>query len=165
MMSHPTPVATPRIGARVLLLDPADRVLLIHALDPTDPDHHWWELPGGGLNPDEDLHTALRRELAEETGLTLTTIGRKLWIRESRFRYKERDHHRIDHVFLARTHDTTPQTPLRPSDNEKAGLIERRWWTATELAHCQDKLLPAELPALLTDLLADRLSTPLNLTG
>jgi hypothetical protein len=25
---------TPRIGARVLLLDTADRVLLIHALDP-----------------------------------------------------------------------------------------------------------------------------------
>jgi ADP-ribose pyrophosphatase YjhB (NUDIX family) len=165
-MSHPIPVVTPRIGARVLLLDPADRVLLIHALDPTDPDHHWWELPGGGLNPDEDLHTAVRREVAEETGLTLTTIGRKLWIRESRFRYKNRDHHRIDHVFLARIQDATPQTSLRPSDNEKAGLIERRWWTATELALCEDKLLPAELPTLLADLLADRLSTtPLNLTS
>ncbi|SES47970.1 NUDIX domain-containing protein [Actinokineospora terrae] len=50
----PTRTTTPRIGARVLLLDPADRVLLIHALDPTDPDHHWWELPGGGLDDGED---------------------------------------------------------------------------------------------------------------
>jgi hypothetical protein len=36
--------ATPtlRVGARVLLLDSQDRVLLIHAKDPDDPDHHWW---------------------------------------------------------------------------------------------------------------------------
>ncbi|MGH3829020.1 MAG: NUDIX domain-containing protein [Pseudonocardiaceae bacterium] len=40
----------PRLGARVLLLDPLDRVLLIHARDPEDPGHHWWELPGGGLD-------------------------------------------------------------------------------------------------------------------
>ncbi|MGH3871434.1 MAG: hypothetical protein ACRDSR_07970 [Pseudonocardiaceae bacterium] len=40
-----TTATTPRIGARVLLLDAADRVLLIHALDPQDPGHHWWELP------------------------------------------------------------------------------------------------------------------------
>lgn len=38
-MSH-TRVA-PRLGARVLLLDPLDRVLLIHARDPDDPGHHW----------------------------------------------------------------------------------------------------------------------------
>jgi hypothetical protein len=31
----------PRLGARVLLLDPFDRVLLIHARDPDDPSHHW----------------------------------------------------------------------------------------------------------------------------
>lgn len=29
-----------RIGARVLLLDD-DHVLLIHAKDPHEPDHHW----------------------------------------------------------------------------------------------------------------------------
>jgi ADP-ribose pyrophosphatase YjhB (NUDIX family) len=165
-MPTPTSTVTPRIGARVLLLDPADRVLLIHALDPTDPGHHWWELPGGGLDEGEDLHAAACREVAEESGIMLTSLDRKLWVRESRFRYKGRDHHRIEHVFLARTLSTAPQVALKPTENEKAGLIERRWWPVVELRECRDKLLPAELPALLDDLLADRFSpAPLTLTG
>ncbi|MYW92366.1 NUDIX domain-containing protein [Amycolatopsis rubida] len=159
-----TSTVAPRIGARVLLLDRADRVLLIHALDPTDPEHHWWELPGGGLDEGEDLRAAACRELAEESGITLTALDRELWIRESRFRYKNRDHHRIEHVFLGRAQTTAPQVALKPTENEKAGLIERRWWTADELRQCRDKLLPATLPVLLDDLLADRFSpTPLAL--
>ncbi|MGH3885632.1 MAG: NUDIX hydrolase [Pseudonocardiaceae bacterium] len=156
----------PRLGARVLLLDPLDRILLIHAKDPEDPGHHWWELPGGGLDEGEDLADAARRELAEEAGILLPELGRKLWVRESRFRYRGRAHHRIEHVFLGRTPSTLAQIPLKPTDNEKAGLIERRWWPAAELRHCQDQLLPANLPELLDDLLGNRLSDkPLMLVG
>lgn len=55
---------------------------------------------------------------------------------------------------------------VEPTENEKAGLIERRWWSARELPQCTDKLLPATLPNLLDDLLADRFSrTPLMVTG
>jgi 8-oxo-dGTP pyrophosphatase MutT (NUDIX family) len=161
-----TTSATARVGARVLLLDPLDRVLLIHALDPENPSHHWWELPGGGLDDGEDLTDAARREVAEESGITLHELGRKLWVRESRFIYRGRAHHRIDHIFLGRTPSTAALVPLKPTENEKAGLIERRWWPAYELQHCQDELLPANLPELLNDLLAGRLSDrPLTLIG
>jgi 8-oxo-dGTP pyrophosphatase MutT (NUDIX family) len=149
----PTTHLTPRIGARILLLDQYDRVLLIHARDPDNPTNHWWELPGGGQDPGEALHDTARRELAEETGINVTDIGPHLWTRESRFRYRGNEHHRIDHVYLARTPDTTPTIPLKPTDNEKAGLIERRWWTAQALTTCPDKLLPDKLPQLLIDIL------------
>lgn len=42
-MPDPHPVA--------VLIDDADRVLLTHAHDPHQPDHRWWELPGGGFDP------------------------------------------------------------------------------------------------------------------
>jgi hypothetical protein len=67
-------------------------------------------------------------------------------------------------VFLGRTTDTAPKVALKPTENEKAGLIERRWWSVAELHQCTDKLLPAQLPNLLDDLLAGVLSTtPLRL--
>ncbi|MET9631643.1 NUDIX domain-containing protein [Lentzea sp. NPDC006480] len=160
-----TTATTPRIGGRVLLLDADDRVLLVHACDPHDRGHHWWELPGGGLDEGEKPEDAALREVAEETGIIIPSLGRKLWIRESRFHYKGRDHHREDHVFLGRITDTAPKVALKPTENEKAGLIERRWWSAAELRQCTDKLLPARLPALLDDLLAGIFSaTPLSLS-
>jgi hypothetical protein len=58
------------------------------------------------------------------------------------------------------------QVPLKPTENEKAGLIERRWWTAAELRLCQDKLLPHNLPEPLDHLLANQFSDkPLMLVG
>ncbi|GAA3852418.1 hypothetical protein GCM10022243_17600 [Saccharothrix violaceirubra] len=140
----------PRIGARVLLFDDADRVLLVHARDPDQPDQHWWELPGGGLDPGESAEQAAVRELREETGIEVDELGPCVWIRESRFHYRGRDHHRLDYAYLAyATGDSTGETEL--SANERVGLVEVRWWTVGELRATADRLLPACLPGLVED--------------
>jgi hypothetical protein len=54
----------------------------------------------------------------------------------SRFTYRGREHHRLDHVYLARTDHDAPQVALRHTANERAGLIERRWWSLTKLSQC-----------------------------
>lgn len=58
------------IGCRVLVLDEADRVLLIR--------HSYgsqrWMLPGGGLKRGEDVALAAQREVREEVGVTLAPI-------------------------------------------------------------------------------------------
>jgi 8-oxo-dGTP pyrophosphatase MutT (NUDIX family) len=161
----PTPTETPtlRIGARVLLLDQHDRVLLIHAKDPHQPDHHWWELPGGGADPGEALSDTARRELAEETGILLDHLGPHLWDRETRFRYRSQDHHRRETVYLARITDTAPTLRPRHTENEKEGLLGHHWWSEPELAACTDEILPPNLPALLTDALTGQLRQPVYL--
>lgn len=123
---------------------------------PTIPGHRWWELPGGGVESGETLHQTACREVTEESGIILSTVDRLLWTRESRFTYRGRDHHRLDHVFLARISDDQPTMALTPTANEHASVLARRWWTAAELDAAADKLLPASLPTLVASLLAGR---------
>lgn len=62
------PNATSFIVAAVVRRD--DRILLIEERAPADTESTWM-LPGGRLEDGETLVAGLRRELAEETGLTL----------------------------------------------------------------------------------------------
>jgi 8-oxo-dGTP pyrophosphatase MutT (NUDIX family) len=123
MLATPTETPTLRLGARVLLLDRHNHVLLIHAQDPHEPDHHWWELPGGGAEPGEALPDTARRELAEETGIIVDHLRPHLWDRETRFHYRGQPHHHRETVYLARITTTTPTLPPRHTTNEKTGLL------------------------------------------
>ena len=58
-----------RVAARVLLVDPAGRLLLFQGFDPHVPDESFWFTAGGGLEPGEELLAGAQRELREETGL------------------------------------------------------------------------------------------------
>ena len=64
-----------RRAARVVLLDPQNRVLLMR-YDDGPPNGPHWATPGGGLEPGETYPQAALRELAEETGWTdIVLIG------------------------------------------------------------------------------------------
>lgn len=54
-----------RLAARVILLDPGDRVLLMRY---DSPDGSHWSTPGGGLDEGGDYRAAALRELAGEQG-------------------------------------------------------------------------------------------------
>ncbi|MEU4211246.1 NUDIX hydrolase [Streptomyces sp. NPDC026206] len=60
------------VGA--VITDSDGKVLLLHR---TADDYlgGLWELPSGGVDDGENLIEALRREVAEETGLTVTAVG------------------------------------------------------------------------------------------
>ena len=52
-------------------------ILLVEVDDPDDPYGPNFNLPGGGVEPGESLHEALRREVREETSAEIT-VGRLL---------------------------------------------------------------------------------------
>jgi len=153
----------------VLLLDANDRLLLLHAHDPTERDRRWWELPGGGLRPSETTAQACQRELAEETGieLDLGEVGACVWVREARFRFRGRHYHRREWVHLARLPETDARARQRTchTANERLTLLGERWWSAEELAVATGEwFLPPNLPELLPGILAGRFGdTPIEL--
>src|SRR3984885_7704999 len=92
-----------RRAARVLLLDPEDRVLLMR-YDDGPPNGHHWTTPGGGLNDGEDYRSAALRELEEETGWDDVTLLDEVDRRSFDMDYGGRMVHQYERLYLARTH-------------------------------------------------------------
>ncbi|MBT2378248.1 DNA mismatch repair protein MutT [Streptomyces sp. CB00316] len=138
--------------ARVVLLDPDDRILLLHGHEPGDLDDDWWFTPGGGLEGDETHDEAARRELAEETGITDIELGPVLWKRICSFPFDGRRWDQDEWYFLARTAQTAtdPQGLTELESRSVAGL---RWWTSAELLAARETVYPTRLAELLRTLL------------
>ena len=144
-----------RQAARAVVLDPADRILLVRFEFPA---RTVWAAPGGGIEPGETHEHAIVRELAEEAGLD----GR-------RARAVDLD---------ARARDPVPRRPAGTGRCERYYvLVARRrfepapgftaeqlaaeyvtgmrWWTQEELAASDELFAPRRLPELVAALLRD----------
>lgn len=138
--------------ARVVLLDPDDRVLLLHGFEPDDPATDWWFTPGGGLEGDETREQAALRELTEETGITDVTLGPVLWTRNCSFPFDGRRWDQDEWYFLARTAQiATDQKGL--TELERRSVAGLRWWTSAELLAARETVYPTRLGELLRTLL------------
>ncbi|MEV4439047.1 NUDIX hydrolase [Streptomyces sp. NPDC049577] len=144
--------AGPRRAARVVLLDPADRILLLHGYEPDDPSRTWWFTPGGGLEGTEGWEDAARRELAEETGITGVELGPELWRRVCSFPFDGRRWEQDERYFLARTDRAAVWTGGR-TELERRSLTGLRWWTCEELLATHETVYPTRLAGLLRTLL------------
>ncbi|WP_455359275.1 NUDIX hydrolase [Streptomyces sp. SYSU K21746] len=148
--------AGPRKVARVVLLDPEDRILLLHGYEPGDPSDTWWFTPGGGLEAGESRAEAALRELAEETGITEVDLGPVLWRRICSFPFDGRRWHQDEWYFLARTSQTLTATVFEAAGHtelERRSLKGLRWWTSEELSAAHETVYPTRLAELLRTLL------------
>ena len=147
------PVDQRRIAARVVLLDPGDRVLLMRYAWP-DSGRRFWTTPGGGLRPGETYEQAVRREIVEETGITGIQVGPAVWQRKAEFDFGPRRLLVYERFFLA----LTAVVDLHPgvvAEHEREGILEHRWWAPAELAEAPDAIYPARFPELLRRLVAE----------
>ncbi|MDR6977616.1 8-oxo-dGTP pyrophosphatase MutT (NUDIX family) [Streptomyces sp. 3330] len=138
--------------ARVVLLDPQDRILLLHGHEPDDPTDRWWFTPGGGVEGDETREEAALRELVEETGISEVELGPVLWRRMCSFPFAGRRWDQDEWYYLARTTVTaTRATAL--TELERRSVAGARWWTCQELARAHETVYPTRLAELLRRLL------------
>jgi 8-oxo-dGTP pyrophosphatase MutT (NUDIX family)/ribosomal protein S18 acetylase RimI-like enzyme len=137
---------TERPAARILLLDPADRVLLVR-FDAGDRPA-FWATPGGALDPGEDFASGARRELLEETGLDLD-CGREVARRVVEFVTLDDVPVVADErYFLVRT-ETTEIATAGHTELERRVMREWRWFTRAELAAHDEAIFPENLGVML----------------
>lgn len=136
-----------RDAARVLLLDPDDRVLLVAHV--AKAGERVWTAPGGGLRPGESHVGAARRELVEELGVELEP-GPWVWWRDVTFPFRGVWLRQRERWYLTRGEADATAAPL-----DDAGTDEARWWRLEELRAATDPLAPARLADHLERLLVD----------
>ncbi len=154
-----------RASARLVILDPAGRVLLFQvegpiSSDPARPDRRvFWMTPGGGVEPGEDFLDTAVRELAEETGIR-APIGPLLAQRRRQ-------------VVLGRAGGLVPgmvheqyflvRAPVAEIDDsgwldyERQDIRDHRWWTVAELGATGELVVPKGLHALLLGMAGGRM--------
>jgi 8-oxo-dGTP pyrophosphatase MutT (NUDIX family) len=140
----------------VILLDPSDRLLLLHCKDEGN-NHRWWVTPGGGLSGTESFEAAALREAREETGLDVQ-LGPCVWTRHHVYAWEGRRFDQYERFFVARC-GAGAVFPL----NQDSYVTGFRWWSVHEIARSAEDFAPSRLAELLPPILAGRYpSQPLD---
>lgn len=144
-----------RRAARVVLVDPADRVLLLRAHDVDDPGRSWWFTVGGGLTAGEDPRAGVVREAREEVGLALdpADLVGPVWRRSAVFDFARATCRQDEDFYLARVETRLAVDRGRWSRIELETLDEIRWWSLEDLAAVTTEVYPERLVDLLRPLL------------
>ena len=126
----PTPTDRPidftRTAARAVLLSDAGQIAVMHF---TNTGVH--KLPGGGVDKGEELEPALRRELREEAGYTITNIRPLGRVEEDRYFCGM---HQTSHCFVATAGEFVGQNL---TEEEAAQGMTLEWVDSFDEAICR----------------------------
>lgn len=154
-----------RRAARVVLLDPDRRILLLNAVDPGNrAKSEWWEIPGGGQDPGETSAVAAARELYEETGIADAEVGPCVWVQHARFQFGGYTFDQKERIHVAWCGHVEEIRPARLEALEALAFKGSRWWTLDELLASDVATLPVNLRDHLGALVAGDLpETPVDI--
>jgi hydroxyacylglutathione hydrolase len=144
-VTDPLPV---RRAARIILLDPDDRVLLMR-YDDGPPNGSHWSTPGGGLNAGEDYPAAAIRELEEETGWNDVVLLGEVHRRSFEMDYGGRLVCQRERFYLARTDQAHRVIRGVEAMHAADGIAAWRWWTPAELESTAETVWPSGLANLI----------------
>lgn len=139
-----------RLASRILLISPSNRLLLfkIHYRTGALAGMSYWATPGGKVGAGESHEEAAIRELHEETGIRVQSVGQCVACLEFPWLMPDGEWVlAVEQYFVVRACDESCSCS-RWSDHERAVMYETRWWSEDELMVCQERVYPQDLPGL-----------------
>ena len=143
-----------RRTARVLLIDPDDRLLLMRARDFADPiaNPPFWATIGGGREDGESVEACAAREIVEESGIEGARLGPIVWHGEFVLPVAEPVLFKEDFIVAHAPHARLSRAGWTPLEHEM--VLDMRWFTLSEVRALTERHYPGELAALLPAILA-----------
>ena len=148
-----------RPAARILILDRQDRLLLFRFSYSAGPlsGVEYWGVPGGGVEKGETVAEAALRELFEETGLRIDSLGSEVAHSSYSFRLSTGEEvDARDSYFLLRLPDDLELSREGFTPEETENLVEARWWSRRELLDTEANVIPGDLADVLVRAGLDR---------
>lgn len=137
-----------RPAARILLIDPAGRILLFRFV--AEGRAPFWATPGGAVDPGESFEDAARRELLEETGIDMD-CGPQVARREVEFVTLEDVAVAADERYFVVRADAADICTARHTELERRVMQEWRWFDPDELPLWGETIFPEDLKTMIED--------------
>jgi 8-oxo-dGTP pyrophosphatase MutT (NUDIX family) len=142
-----------RVGGRVLIVDPDERLLLVHERLEDGSTH--WLTPGGGVESDEHPREAASREAAEEVGIDVDLAPDSEAVLQTQrlWSWAGVTYDQTDYFYLARVRGGLDAVPRGLTAVERQTLLGFGWWTVDELRSTTEVLVPPDLGDVLARVL------------
>ena len=158
-MTSPTGALPVRRAARVLLIDPRERLLLFRSRHEVTGGAFWYPV-GGQVEAGESFEAAVVREAFEETGLAGLLLGPEVFRRRFIFHFRGVAWDAQERWWMARVATFEPVF-TGMEELESAEFADCRWMSAGDLAEVAaagDHLTPSGLLDYLPGILAGDLA-------
>lgn len=138
-----------RRTSRIILIDDGGAALLFFTAAPDSTRFARWIAPGGGVDPGESHEQAAIRELFEETGLVVDTVGEPVWSLDFDVAWDEADHDRGHAEYFVVRCERFDPVSTNWTESEHVDMTRHGWFTADALLRSGEPFEPYDLPRLL----------------